>query len=172
MHLRIHGFKALFPGEGLGSGSHPEDGFALIQDQARQLHRVAHRGDGPHRAGREPGTLHDGGIHLHPAPGIEHRAGACVEPGIVLQGHHGRLHRVQGTAPVTQDRPSPAGGRLAARQHVLVFGLGIAARATVDDQHGRAPHRSPTLGRQRRFARCHAARPHQRACMRSHNASK
>ena len=82
-------------------GTHTTDEHmaAVIHHPPRQADGVLHVLHTGHGTRAQIAAVHQTGIHLVLAIGIEHRTATSVEERRILQGTHGGLHRVQrGTA--------------------------------------------------------------------------
>ena len=90
----------------LRAGPDHQHVLGVLEHGAGGLHRVAHARHGGHGAGATGGAVHDGGVELGLAAGVEHGATSGVVARAVLERHHRGLGGVQRAAAAVEHRPA------------------------------------------------------------------
>ena len=120
---------------GLRAGE--QNAVGRFHDTARDQHRVAHAADAGHAARGQRLARHHARVEFGLALGVEDRAGAGVEQGVVLERDDGGRDRLEGAASGREDCPACLAGRAHARDRRITLVHRPVAGATVyrDDRH-------------------------------------
>ena len=97
---------AVFGGEFFGACRDDHHVFGMFENLAREAYGIADPFDGGDRAGFQRGAVHDDGVELDAAFGIEMRAEARVEYRIVFENYDGGFDCVGGAAAGGENFPS------------------------------------------------------------------
>jgi hypothetical protein len=124
----------VFDGEFFGAGCDDHHVLGMFENLAREADGIADAFDGGDGAGLQRFAVHDDGVELDAAFGIEMRAKARVECGIVFEDDDGRLDGVGGGAAGGENFPS--GFKRAADAGATIFDglVRDVPCAAVDDQ--------------------------------------